>query len=259
MSIIRSIHLVRAAFAAAIVIAATVSATQASSHDSMAHISSKFAGPKANKGTVTHSEKEGKNILTLSDDFVVPETPAPHWQIVDSSGNVYLLQRLKTTHMMKDVFNQEIIVPAYIHDIAKVQIWCAFAETNLGEATFTTPITLSKTATVATKYEKHGKWTTSGFSGPKANTGSATIECKNGVCTLTLSDDFKVPDAPAPHWQVIDSKGNAYLLNKLQIKGDKLNKTITVPAYVPDIAKVQIWCAYAEVVLGEATLDSPVM
>jgi hypothetical protein len=47
-------------------------------------------------------------------------------------------------------------------------------------------------------------------------------------------------------------------LQKLSIKGDKLNRTITVPAYVPDINKVQIWCAWAEVVLGEASFDQAV-
>lgn len=36
------------------------------------HTSSQFQGPKANKGTVTHSHKDGKNVLTFSDDFVVP-------------------------------------------------------------------------------------------------------------------------------------------------------------------------------------------
>jgi len=60
------------------------------------HTSSQFQGPKANKGTVTHSHKDGKNVLTLSDDFVVPDTPDPHWQVVDSDGNVYLLDKLKT-------------------------------------------------------------------------------------------------------------------------------------------------------------------
>jgi hypothetical protein len=42
------------------------------------------------------------------------------------------------------------------------------------------------------------------------------------------------------------------------ISGDKQNRTITVPAYVKDVAKVQIWCAYAEVLLGEASFASPV-
>lgn len=97
------------------------------------------------------------------------------------------------------------------------------------------------------------------FAGVKAKTGHAIhAHDAKGRSTLTLSDDFKVPDAPAPHWQVVDSKGNAYLLQRLVIKGDKLNKTITVPAYVGDVAKVQIWCAYAEVLLGEASFSSPV-
>src|SRR5262245_25038720 len=42
------------------------------------------------------------------------------------------------------------------------------------------------------------------FQGVKANTGSVSHTTENGVQTLTLSDDFKVPDAPAPHWQVVD-------------------------------------------------------
>src|SRR5437867_8643818 len=55
------------------------------------HTSTKFQGPKANTGTVTHAVKDGKNILTLSDDFKVPGTPDPHWQVVDSKGNTSLL------------------------------------------------------------------------------------------------------------------------------------------------------------------------
>ncbi|RIK62844.1 hypothetical protein DCC62_26870, partial [candidate division KSB1 bacterium] len=57
--------------------------------------STPFAGVKANTGFVTASNAGGKLVLTLSDDFVVPDTPAPHWQLVDSKGNVYLLNRLK--------------------------------------------------------------------------------------------------------------------------------------------------------------------
>jgi hypothetical protein len=67
-----------------------------------------------------------------------------------------------------------------------------------------------------------------------------------------------VPGTPDPHWQVIDSKGNTYLLQKLAIKGDKVNRSITLPAYVADVSKVQIWCAFAEVVLGEASFQQPV-
>ena len=43
------------------------------SEDSMsAHLSSQFQGPKANKGAVTHSVVNGQQVLTLSDDFVIP-------------------------------------------------------------------------------------------------------------------------------------------------------------------------------------------
>ena len=96
------------------------------------------------------------------------------------------------------------------------------------------------------------------YQGAKANTGTVSHSVKDGKNILTLSDDFKVPGTPDPHWQVVDSKGNTYLLQKLSIKGDKLNRSITVPAYVQDISKVQIWCAYAEVVLGEAAFSQPV-
>jgi hypothetical protein len=99
---------------------------------------------------------------------------------------------------------------------------------------------------------------TNGFQGVKANTGFATIEKTGGKTTLTWSDDFTIPDAPAPHWQLVDTKGNVYLLERLVAKNDKKNRTITVPGYVKDVAKVQIWCAWAEVLLGEATLDKPV-
>lgn len=67
-----------------------------------------------------------------------------------------------------------------------------------------------------------------------------------------------MPDTPDPHWQIVDAKGRVYLLQKLSIKGDKVNKTIALPAYIHDIAKVQIWCAFAETLLGEAPFDSPV-
>jgi hypothetical protein len=100
--------------------------------------------------------------------------------------------------------------------------------------------------------------TSSKFAGPKANTGTVTHSVVDGKNVLTLSDDFKVPGTPDPHWQIVDSKGNTYLLQKLSIKGDKINRSITLPSYVPDVSKVQIWCAWAEVVLGEASFDHPI-
>lgn len=93
------------------------------------------------------------------------------------------------------------------------------------------------------------------FAGAKANTGFVTAGKENGKLMLVLSDDFVVPDTPAPHWQLVDSKGNVYLLNRLKIKGDKYNQTLVVPSYVKDVAKVQIWCAWAEALLGEASFE----
>ena len=61
------------------------------------HKSGPFQGAKANKGFVTHTTANGKSTLTLSDDFVPPQTPDPHWQVVDSNGKTYLLDRLMTS------------------------------------------------------------------------------------------------------------------------------------------------------------------
>ena len=101
--------------------------------------------------------------------------------------------------------------------------------------------------------------TTSKFEGVKANSGTAIHARSGNNDTLTWSDDFQIPETPAPHWQVVDTKGNVYLLNRLAIKGDKQNRTITLPAYVQDVAKVQIWCAFAEVLLGEASYSKPIL
>jgi hypothetical protein len=96
------------------------------------------------------------------------------------------------------------------------------------------------------------------FSGAKVNGGTVTHSKQGGKNVLTVSNDFKVPDTPDPHWQVVDSKGKVYPLHRLGIKGDKVNLSITLPDYVPDVAKVQIWCAWAETLLGEAPFDAPV-
>lgn len=102
-----------------------------------AHTTTVFNGVKVNAGTVTHSKQGGKNVLTLSDDFKVPDTPDPHWQVVDSKGQVYALDRLQAKN---GKFNKSIVLPAYIPDVVKVQIWCAFAEALLGEASFSSPV-----------------------------------------------------------------------------------------------------------------------
>ena len=40
-----------------------------------------------------------------------------------------------------------------------------------------------------------------------------------------------------PHWQVVDTNGKTYLLNRLAIKGDTRNRMIALPAYINDVAK----------------------
>jgi hypothetical protein len=117
-------------------------AAGAATADEMTHSTAKFAGPKANTGMATHSVQDGKDILTLSDDFVTPMTPDPHVQVVDSKGTVYLLGRCKVKASDKgdDKIVKTLVVPAYVPDIAKVQIYCAWAETVLGEASFDKPV-----------------------------------------------------------------------------------------------------------------------
>jgi hypothetical protein len=102
------------------------------------HMSSKFEGPKANTGTVTHTVENGKSILRVSADFKVPDTPAPTWRVVDSKGNIYTLDAFKIKAGKGE--KREVVVPSYVHDIAKVQVYCAWAEILLGEASFSSPV-----------------------------------------------------------------------------------------------------------------------
>ena len=82
---------------------------------------------------------------------------------------------------------------------------------------------------------------------------------------LTLSDDFKVPDTPDPHWQVVDSKGNTYLLQRLGAKNlgglakDRINMSITLPGLHQGRGQGADYCAWAEAVLGEAPFSAPLM
>jgi len=99
---------------------------------------------------------------------------------------------------------------------------------------------------------------TTAFTGKAVTGGTVTHEHRGGKHVLSLSSDFTVPGSPDPHWQIIDSKGTVYLLDRLKLKDDKINTSITLPAYIPDIAKVQMWCAWAEVVLGEASFTAPI-
>ena len=108
----------------------------------------------------------------------------------------------------------------------------------------------------AAKMDVH---TSSKFEGPKANTGTVSHYVENGKSMLKVSDDFKVPDTPAPTWRAVDNKGNVYTLDAFKIKsGNNEKREVMVPSYVPNIVKVQVYCAWAEVLLGEAGFSSPV-
>ena len=96
------------------------------------HTSAKFQGPKANTGTVSHFYENGKSVLRVSDDFKTPDTPAPTWRVVDTNGNVYTLDAFK----IKGGEKRQVAVPSYIMNIAKVQVYCAWAEVLLGETNF---------------------------------------------------------------------------------------------------------------------------
>jgi len=127
--------------------------------------------------------------------------------------------------------------------------------------TLTTTMVVLLTATLSAAQMQ----TSRPFSGAKVNGGTVSMSMKDGKTVLTLSDDFKVPDTPDPHWQIVDSKGEVYLLQRLPVKSlgglvkDRINMSITLPSYVRDVAKVQIYCAWAEAVLGEAPFDAPQM
>jgi hypothetical protein len=97
------------------------------------------------------------------------------------------------------------------------------------------------------------------FTGKAVNGGTVTLSRQGDKTMLSLSGDFQVPGSPDPHWQIVDSKGAVYLLDRLKLTDDKINTRIIVPGFVPDIVKVQMYCAWAEVVLGEAPFNQPIV
>jgi hypothetical protein len=99
---------------------------------------------------------------------------------------------------------------------------------------------------------------TTPFTGKAVMGGTVTHEHRGGKHVLSVSSDFTVPGSPDPHWQVVDANGTVYLLDRLKLKDDKINTSITLPAYIPNVARVQMWCAWAEVVLGEAAFTAPI-
>jgi hypothetical protein len=130
----------RAFFTMCLAAASMVALAAGTFAQGMSHTSKRFSGSKVNEGTVTHKKDGNKNILELSADFKVPDTPDPHWQVIDSKGQVFLLQRLGVKNgvlgLTGDKVNRQITLPSYIKDVAKVQIYCAWAEAVLGETTF---------------------------------------------------------------------------------------------------------------------------
>ncbi len=96
------------------------------------------------------------------------------------------------------------------------------------------------------------------FKGDKVQQGTVTHTIRGGQSVLTLSDDFKVPEASDPHWRIIDSHGTGYFLQRVVVKPDKVNRMIVLPPYIKDVAKVQMWDAFAETLLGQASFGSPV-
>ncbi len=99
---------------------------------------------------------------------------------------------------------------------------------------------------------------TSAFKGVEVNGGTANLYKKGNEWHLRFSDDFKTPTSPSPHWQVVDGDGNTFLLQRITIAGDKANRDITLPKYIHSVKNVQVWCSFAEVVLGEASFGKTV-
>jgi hypothetical protein len=96
------------------------------------------------------------------------------------------------------------------------------------------------------------------FKGIEVNGGTVHLHREGKKTMLMVSSDFKIPNSPAPHWQIVDAQGNVYLLNQFKIAGDKLNREITLPSYIKSVKSVQVWCSFAEVVLGQADFAKPI-
>ena len=117
---------------------------------------------------------------------------------------------------------------------------------------FSSLAALAVLTTAAVRPETQSTKVSKAFAGAKVNGGNVTMKMAGGAITLTLSPEVKDPKTPDPHWQVVDSKGRVYLLNRMTIKDDKFNQSITLPDYIKDVQKVVIYCAWAEANLGEA-------
>ena len=96
------------------------------------------------------------------------------------------------------------------------------------------------------------------FTGIEVKKGAVEFYQKDGKNRLRVTAGFEIPTSPAPHWQIVDKQGNVFLLNQFRLAGDKTNLDIVLPSYIKSISKVQVWCSFAEVVLGEARFSKAV-
>jgi hypothetical protein len=60
-----------------------------------------------------------------------------------------------------------------------------------------------------------------------------TTSQSEGVKAKAVSDDGKMPATPAPRWQVVDSKGNVYLLTQLKTSDGKVFVEYVSPYTMP--------------------------
>lgn len=140
----------------------------------------------------------------------------------------------------------------------KLTTTLALALSIVPVASFAHTVSLKQDNATSAHHHMDEMTTTGMFKGIETNTGSATLYKVGKVYHLKVSDDFKIPGTPAPHWQVVDKNGNVYLLKRFTIKDDKTNRDIALPKYITSISKVQVWCAFAEVLLGEASFGKNV-
>jgi len=106
-------------------------------HEMMSHTSGPFHGPKANTGTVTHRTVNGKQTLTVSDDFVIPDTPAP-----DLAGRRLQRQRLQPSAIQNQGQQvQPLDHFAGVHQRRREGAGLVRVRRNvLGEASFDAPV-----------------------------------------------------------------------------------------------------------------------
>ena len=100
----------RKQFAIALVALFTVTSAAFGAKIGQSFTTNQFMGPKANTGTATFTTENGKNILRVSADFKVPDTPAPTWRVVDNKGNIYTLDAFKIKGGGGE--KREVMVPA---------------------------------------------------------------------------------------------------------------------------------------------------